>query len=538
MVHLPKTIPDITVCVAASFTQREPSKSDKEAVQPGEIIRTPQDVYRMAKGSCEFSDVSYHLRDLKADYHTNLFVDDGWLSSFEGYAEGKFVDETDQSVIETLGHMCKPLLPLKRRLKYATEAELRRYSLVIATHLSTGWTLLWVQFTSVRPFVYIHQVDCLPQFANRISFNLMQAMKLIVANVLSIDQDELAVKYDYVVPYLEDEKYSSDALLIANINAIATAYQYYGYNLQTNQLSSFKKQTADELLEYREIPIETIDGGEELELEDGEELPDDNSFMEQVVPVVVEIAPPPKKAVAVETAATHKLYHGSKSSIYPIYVTKDNFDECKRNLHCDPKKIHILVDQYKQAYDIHQYKFYSRWTGNRLADDEMDFPIYGPTQIEYEILSRQEIVATASLLAKLREIGLNPDRKQMRSISNARRWINQRFRYNTEKRAVYYMRDREVVVPDYNDVPVIILCTYIHYNMPSPSEVYSVVRRNWYINKHAVQFVLDRFHNVKDGTAGTIGIMKKHTHEQDDDTSPKATDGRRRKRGRRRRVPS
>ncbi|GME96221.1 unnamed protein product [Ambrosiozyma monospora] len=158
-----------------------------------------------------------------------------------------------------------------------------------------------------------------------------------------------------------------------------------------------------------------------------------------------------------------------------------------------------VTTQYKEKYDEIQTKFYSRWAGSDAvagepitSQDEYVFPMYGPTQIEFEILIVPEVVATKSLLLKLKRLNIFPTQQQMRSISNARRWINQRFKYDRKHGCVIYLRDSEVIIPDYDDVPYIVLATHLHYRCLSDVFTYNIVRKQWYISKKSVEYILER----------------------------------------------
>ncbi|GME75099.1 unnamed protein product [Ambrosiozyma monospora] len=155
-----------------------------------------------------------------------------------------------------------------------------------------------------------------------------------------------------------------------------------------------------------------------------------NTFSKQVhKPDASEGAMETAKHLVLPTIVTAPMNDISSANI----VTMDNLNLIKMAVAQQyPWTINVAT-HYKEKYDEIQTKFYSRWAGSDAvagepitSQDEYVFPMYGPTQIEFEILIVPEVVATKSLLLKLKRLNIFPTQQQMRSISNARRGYHSR----------------------------------------------------------------------------------------------------------------
>ncbi|KAH3669379.1 hypothetical protein OGAPHI_001500 [Ogataea philodendri] len=384
-------------------------------------------------------------------------------------------------------------------------ADLRQCGLIYAIKLRYSWTLIWVKIHNSK-FVEITQIDSKPREIAQLTERQLAEIKQHICVMLDIPGlDQLVYTFRYWMPVMEDENLSNDNLLVINLQQLLSGYQWHGFELKpenieyeyqslVNGLTELKRAYHKHLVEGSPEPVEVVEVAEKTpeptKRGASEDTPlrkrtrrggeDDNHHH-----------PHPKPKVVKE-----KVVDTSGHDNQPCYVTVDNLETIKQQIKYDPKKLKDMVKEFQTKYEDIQARFYSRWAKQSGSDveeeeeDETSFSMYGPTQAEYEILISQEVVATKTLLKKLSHMDIFPNQQQMRAISNARRWINQRFKFDPATKTVQYLRDSNVVIPDYLDIPYIVIATHLHFDCLAPLLTYNHVRRNWYISKKTVDYII------------------------------------------------
>jgi hypothetical protein len=181
-----------------------------------------------------------------------------------------------------------------------------------------------------------------------------------------------------------------------------------------------------------------------------------------------------------------------------IIVTLDNLASIKQTIDYDPKKMSELVDLYIDTYNKVEALLLDKWSRinsfSKIDSEtfEPPFLIYGPSQIELEILREDEIIATNTLKEKIKKYNVSLNTKTMRYLTSSRRWINQRFKLNKKLKNVYYTRDVDLIVPDYQDIPYIVLATHLAYNCLTGTETFDIIHQNWYISRKMVSFIISQ----------------------------------------------
>lgn len=558
MQRLSKVVPTNKVCVCASLLQREETIDDKEDAEDhqnskdaDDLIEKPIDVYSMVQSACQVSEIQYiyPVESAPGKYFIHLFVDDIAFQFIERLPKDTFINEEDpvvKKMLDRIMHQITKSMGFSRAAKDVIDK--RQFALVIATHLHLAWTLIWVKFTNVDRFAYAYQIDCKPRFIGELSYNLRLFLELLVRRILEVDSEtDMILQYQYVMPQLESEEHSNDQLLVSDIGNILKGYQENGFNIdETNihfseiadldLLKTSKREKESKslalLVKKRGRPrTKGMNSIEEMDISvpetqvtrrgPGRPRSRKNKRRKMVQEIVEDgINPLSRNAHRVKTRGktkkntevepsniTRRLLRRSAEALYPGYVTYKNLEEIKKQIPYDSVKLQQLVDNFKITYEKIQRRFYSRWAGSTVDEDKENlkmtsqvFPMYGPTQVEFEILLRHQVVTTKNLMAKLTGLGINPTKSEMRSISNARRWINQRFRYDTHRKCVYYLRNPKVVIPDYNDVPYIVMATHLHYNCCDAFTTHNLLKSCWYISHKCVNYIISQCSQCKEGT--------------------------------------
>lgn len=191
----------------------------------------------------------------------------------------------------------------------------------------------------------------------------------------------------------------------------------------------------------------------------------------------------------------------SPLSLSKIVVNLENLEEIKKSINYDVNKMQELIKEYTKTYDDIEAYYLDKWarvtsftdfTKNKFIDKEPPFLIYGPSQVEYEILKSNDIIATNSLKKKIEKYHVLLNTVSMRYLTSSRRWINQRFKLNKKIDAVFYTRDPNLNIPDYRDVPYIVLATHLSYGCLNSEDTFDIIHQNWYISRKMVTFILER----------------------------------------------
>ncbi|KAG7821665.1 hypothetical protein KL928_000140 [Ogataea angusta] len=376
----------------------------------------------------------------------------------------------------------------------------RQCGLIYAIKMPYRWALVWVKIHNSK-YVEIHQIDSKPREIGRLKETQLDEIKRNICLMLSLENtDDLASSFRYWMPVMEDENLSNEALLIVNLKQILEAYHWHGYGLRCENIkfnyhklvtgfSDFRRAFHTHLVEGSPEPQEVMEVHEETP-EPAKRPPTEDLPLRKRTRRGGEEEQTPKPKEVKEKVVDTVIHENQ-----PCYVTVENLEQIKHEIKYDPKKLKQMVKDFQTKYEEIQAKFYSRWarqSGSNDVDeeDESSFSMYGPTQAEYEILISQEVVATKTLLKKLSHMDIFPNQQQMRAISNARRWINQRFKYDPATKTVQYLRDSNVVIPDYLDIPYIVIATHLHFDCLPPLLTYNHVRRNWYISKKTVDYII------------------------------------------------
>lgn len=181
-----------------------------------------------------------------------------------------------------------------------------------------------------------------------------------------------------------------------------------------------------------------------------------------------------------------------------IIVTLDNLENIKKTIDYDKEKMKELVDLYVQTYDKIEAFLLDKWSRvnlfskTEISESQCPFLIYGPSQIEYEIIKEGGIIATNTLKQKIKKYNVTLTTRTMRYLTSSRRWINQRFKYNKKMKSVYYTRDPNLYIPDYRDAPYIVMATHLAFSCLPADETFEITHKNWYISRKMVAFIVAR----------------------------------------------
>ncbi|ODV85318.1 hypothetical protein CANARDRAFT_184662, partial [[Candida] arabinofermentans NRRL YB-2248] len=427
------------------------------------------------------------------DYHIFLLIDDFELQKLSSIPVT--LNSSNTELQDYLLKISKKLENYKESLKsYDGEVNrLRNHAVIFTLELGNMWTTIWIKFNDSK-FITITQVDSKPRQLGEISKNIKLALKLVISQLL--DVPSIVYRFDYCMPSLEDENFSNETLVLLNTLQIIQGYSNFGFNLSVSNFQTDYNM----LLQWSNTCHSLITSSTEDESPEPESKKKTPESAKKKDPSATEDKEAKKPKTKVRTQPKNKNFFSKQSqeeleSFGPCYVTMDNLKEIRNTIDYDATKLRKIVEEFKSTYDDIQRRFYYKWVSDNLMsglEDEKTFafPMYGPTQIEFEIINSSEVVATKSLLQKLAKMGIYPNQQQMRQVSNARRWINQRFKYDSQSKTVHYLRDLEVVIPDYDDIPYIVLATHLHFGCLNNLATYNQVRRNWYISKKAVDFIL------------------------------------------------
>lgn len=177
-------------------------------------------------------------------------------------------------------------------------------------------------------------------------------------------------------------------------------------------------------------------------------------------------------------------------------VTLENLETIKQSINYDKNKMLQIVEEYTNVYNEVEALLLDKWSRVELfsktsnVSKDPPFLIYGPSQIELEILRENGIIATNTLKDKIKKYNVTLNTRTMRYLTSSRRWINQRFKYNKKLNIVYYTRDPNMIIPDYTDVPYIVMATHLAYGCSPSNVTFDIIHQNWYISRKMVSFII------------------------------------------------
>ena len=177
-------------------------------------------------------------------------------------------------------------------------------------------------------------------------------------------------------------------------------------------------------------------------------------------------------------------------------VTLENLETIKQSINYDKNKMLQIVEEYTKVYNEVEALLLDKWSRVELfsktsnVSKDPPFLIYGPSQIELEILRENGIIATNTLKDKIKKYNVTLNTRTMRYLTSSRRWINQRFKYNKKLNIVYYTRDPNMIIPDYTDVPYIVMATHLAYGCSPSNVTFDIIHQNWYISRKMVSFII------------------------------------------------
>lgn len=537
-----KTEPTNNICVCVTSLHDKTQHYDIE--HNDDLIRTPNDIYSLIK-SKKSSAIQFYgeTKTNVFEYFINILIDDMAYPFFENDSS-HFINDKDPIV----RRMLKKVLPKLQNFiniitRYDNPTAQRKFSLIIVPRLKQSWSLLWIQFTNHKKFINLRQIDTRPKYISEIPYNLKTFTRALLKSVLRIpENEEIILQYSHVTPFLESERFSNDELLISNIWAILKGYEQCGFNIDPKaallrstpipfsceNLEDVRNRVSVESSEMDEKPnneialintgayplLEDVNndeknkkGSKQFVITDSEDRQSKSESINEL-PTVHGVKHPRasenKEYISLERKKKRTNMnaltgaHNSQGRKYSEpYVTDKNLKSIKEHIPYDKEKLQELLLEFEEVYNNIQKQFYSRWSNSSPTDERLSarsfvFPMYGPTQIEYEILTNYGVVATKNLLRKLAELDIYPNKQQMRAISNARRWINQRFRCDFDRGCVYYLRNPHVLIPSYKDIPYIILATHLYYNCCDGFDTHNRLKGGWYISRKCVDWVISR----------------------------------------------
>lgn len=210
-------------------------------------------------------------------------------------------------------------------------------------------------------------------------------------------------------------------------------------------------------------------------------------------------------STSTSTSSSHSGLLLPSSSIpnTDVIVTLENLATIKKTIDYDPKRMQELIELYVDTYNKVESFLLDKWsrvhlfTKEKSAEMELPFLIYGPSQIEFEILREGGIIATNTLKEKILKYNVTLNTTTMRYLTSSRRWINQRFKFNKKNKTVFYTRDTNLIIPDYKDVPYIVMATHLAYDCASPAATFEITHKNWYISRKMVSFIIAECYKCK-----------------------------------------
>ncbi|TID26242.1 hypothetical protein CANINC_002774 [Pichia inconspicua] len=514
--------------------------------QPLDSIQLMEQTCTIKLPEVEFLTYKKYGDDLEYEYEVQIIIDTHLINNIESTQLNSMKsDDLNLSQYQREHDEINELLqPYKRGI--TTEivnssdilTDLRTRTLLIPVKLTKNWTLIWIRFSKFIKLFEMIQIGTTLDESDRISYKSQQFLKWTIADLLSLDNPEdLIYNYSYVKMYGNEG--IEDLNMIKVLQRIIKGYQDYGFNVNIENLPQINKEEIQglwnksrtrtlpflELKDIQEInslylskgarnnlptPPPTRDvkkRSAELKLRSNFSTDGDGNLVKAYLPAK-KVKPSvdaskakrgrkPRDQILMKVTPNTNNFHITDYD-KKIYVTLDNLSTIKETLDYDKKEMEDLVKLYTTIYDYVEAMLLDKWSKAREFSKnvppnfEPPFLIYGPSQIEFEILKSDGIIATNSLKQKIKKYDVVLSTKTMRSLTSSRRWINQRFKFDPNLKEVYYTRDTNLIIPDYRDIPYIVLATHSYYGHMSADETFEVTHKNWYISRKMVQFIVSR----------------------------------------------
>lgn len=435
------------------------------------------------------------------------------------------------------------LLPFKRAIHEEldlssenTVPNLRTRCLIMPIKLSKTWTLVWVKFSKITKYLEMFQLSGSIAQDDRLSYRSQEFIKSLLVDLFGLQSDdELMFSYRYIPNNLNSGA-NENLAIVKLIQGIVKGYQQCGFNVSPSSLPALQLDEAKANLRHtRSLPL--------MELKD---VRDYNSKNVRRAPKAVANTVAPGKNSELRrrgVAASTKIYCNTNSQDAPSYsshshttsngngrgrppskktrqlaaeekpkisapvskssnanskvvVTLENLASIKKTIDYDEKRMSELVEAYVLTYNQVEAFLLDKWSRvnlfskSEIPEAGLPFLIYGPSQIELEIIREGGIIATNTLKNKIKKYNVTLTTRTMRYLTSSRRWINQRFKLNRKIKSVYYTRDVNLIIPDYRDVPYIVMATHLAYNCLAPEETFEIIHKNWYISRKMVSFII------------------------------------------------
>lgn len=495
---------------------------------------------------------------LQYDYEIQILIDTCVINKIESStvrdseAENEHIedeiweDDDMKSVLKPfeldLKQLKELMLPFKRAIYEELDPHdsdivpsLRNRCLIMPIKLARIWTVVWVKFSKLTKYLEVFQLSGCPLQDDRLCYRSQEFIKSLLLDLFNLSApNDLMFSYRYIPSNL-DFSSSKDTAIVKSIQSILKGYQLNGFNVSpwTLPILDFEEEKAN-ARQTRSLPL--------MELKDIREF---NLKNVKRMPKAVEHVPLPARNLEIRRrsgASSAKIYCNissqeagtdgntkgktnnkrtrlpaveekpkpsvtiskpSSNANSKVVVTLENLANIKKTINYDTTKMLELVEQYVLTYNQVEAFLLDKWSRvnlfskSEVPEAGLPFLIYGPSQIELEIIREGGIIATNTLKNKIKKYNVTLTTRTMRYLTSSRRWINQRFKLNRKIKGVYYTRDVNLIIPDYRDVPYIVMATHLEYDCLPPEETFEIIHRNWYISRKMVSFIIAECYKCK-----------------------------------------
>lgn len=440
------------------------------------------------------------------------------------------------------------------RQSVTVPSNLRSKSLIIPIKLSNNWTLVWVKFTKLKKLIEMYQFTGSIYPQDKLCFESQQFIKNLVADLFNLQNpNDLIFNYLYISRYYPDRQedrivietiqkilkgYQLYGFNITPDNLPDLEYIENEQNTRSSRTRALPLFDIEDLRDYEEkrskkrskviiqssvptpprsserkkrhteskIKCNTnshqnpnvdihVTNGNTQSRSSKRVRSNDNSDTESQFKIKNKSKTKPE-SVPDSIPESKSIDNSNKLNQNDIIVTLDNLSTIKKNINYDTKKMLELNKKYVETYNNVEALLLDKWSRvnsfckSNLSNFDPPFLIYGPSQIELEILRDDGIIATNTLKDKIQKYNVTLTTKTMRYLTSSRRWINQRFKLNKKQKYVYYTRDPGLIIPDYQDVAYIVMATHLAYGCLCASETFDIIHQNWYISRKMVAFII------------------------------------------------
>ena len=488
---------------------------------------------------------------IQYDYEIQILIDTCVINKIElstvrdnevqsGDVEEEILEDDDMELIlkpfEVDSKQLKELmLPFKRAIHEELDAQdnnivprLRTRCLIMPIKLAEIWTLVWVKFSKFTKYLEVFQLSECPLQDDRLSYRSQEFIKYLLLDLFNLSApNDLMFSYRYISHNLTFCT-TKDSAIVKSIQSILKGYQLNGFNVSPSALpilefeeeKSSARQTRSlplmELKDIREFNLKHVKRAQkavtypliparnsELRKRSGansakiycninsQEAGNDGNTKGRTANKRTR-QPAVEEKLKVSVPAPKPSSNVSSK----VMVTLENLANIKKTINYDETKMSELVEEYVLTYNKVEAFLLDKWSRvnlfskNEVPEAGLPFLIYGPSQIELEIIREGGIIATNTLKNKIKKYNVTLTTRTMRYLTSSRRWINQRFKLNRRIKGVYYTRDVNLIIPDYRDVPYIVMATHLAYDCLSPEETFEIIHRNWYISRKMVSFII------------------------------------------------